>query len=140
MSGIGVLTPTQAWELLQSEPRSTLVDVRTSMEFEYVGHPPGAAHVPWQESPHWQIDPRFTDKVRAMLRERYGSEVDIEQLPVLTLCRSGMRSHAAAETLAEAGFRKVYNIAEGFEGDRDGEKHRGTINGWRYHNLPWEQG
>jgi len=59
---------------------------------------------------------------------------------VLAICRSGKRSHVAAEHLREQGFREGYNVVEGFEGDLDTRRHRSTINGWRFHNLPWEQG
>jgi rhodanese-related sulfurtransferase len=46
---------------------------------------------------------------------------------------------AAARALAAAGFTRLYNVAEGFEGDRDADSHRGALGGWRYHGLPWEQ-
>ena len=55
------------------------------------------------------------------------------------LCRSGVRSLAAGKKLAEHGYTDVTNIAEGFEGDKDAHNHRGHVNGWRYHGLPWEQ-
>ena len=133
------VTPPEAWDILQSSPEAALLDVRTSMEFEYVGHPVSAINVPWQEAPDWSVNKDFADMVRKTLSTKMGPEVDIELLPVLTICRSGKRSLAAAETLLKSGFKKVYNIEQGFEGDRDGAKHRNTINGWRHHNLPWEQ-
>ena len=58
---------------------------------------------------------------------------------VLTLCRSGKRSMLAATLLEEQGYKDTVNIAEGFEGDPDGNRHRGNLNGWRFHGLPWEQ-
>jgi rhodanese-related sulfurtransferase len=58
---------------------------------------------------------------------------------VLFLCRSGVRSHHAAETAARAGFGRAYNVLEGFEGDLDVERHRGATGGWRFHGLPWIQ-
>ena len=60
--------------------------------------------------------------------------------PVMLLCRSGARSRAAAIALTEAGFAQAFNIAGGFEGDADGEGHRGNRNGWKAENLPWRQG
>ncbi len=126
----------EAAEILRQAPDAVLVDVRTTMEFEYVGHPLGAVHIPWMEAPEWRVLPEFAERVRALLRERGRSE----SAPVLTLCRSGKRSRAAAECLATAGFPEVYNISDGFEGDRDGHKHRSSINGWRQQGLPWEQG
>ncbi len=133
------LTPPEAWEILQTSADAVLLDVRTSMEFDYVGHPMNAINIPWQEAPDWEIKTDFVDMVRKTLASRTEGNRDIETLPVLTICRSGKRSLAAAEALSKSGFRNVYNIEEGFEGDRDGAKHRSTINGWRFHNLPWEQ-
>lgn len=107
------------------------------MEFEYIGHPVGAIHVPLMEAPAWQTDPDFTGKVREALHSR--CDRDPEDLTIMALCRSGKRSESAAELLIAAGFRSVYNVIEGFEGDRDENKHRSTINGWRFHGLPWKQ-
>jgi rhodanese-related sulfurtransferase len=133
------ITPPEAWEILQTSPEAVLLDVRTSMEFEYVGHPMNAINIPWQEAPDWTVNLDFVEKVRKTLAARMGPEADIEALPILTICRSGKRSLTAAEILLKSGFRNVYNIEQGFEGDRDGAKHRSTINGWRHQNLPWEQ-
>jgi rhodanese-related sulfurtransferase len=60
--------------------------------------------------------------------------------PVLLLCRSGARSRAAAMALTAAGFEKAFNVAGGFEGDADGQGHRGNRNGWKASGLPWRQG
>lgn len=132
------LNPPEAWEILESDPDAILIDVRTSMEFEYVGHPLNSVNIPWMEAPDWQVDTGFVNKVRELLSHRPISK-DTEEVPILAICRSGKRSEAAAKALRAEGFRNVYNVTEGFEGDRDGEKHRSRINGWRYHNLPWEQ-
>ncbi|MDX1519033.1 MAG: rhodanese-like domain-containing protein [Gammaproteobacteria bacterium] len=135
---VNEVNPPEAWEILQTDPSAILIDVRTSMEFEYVGHPLNAVNIPWMEAPDWQVDPAFSNKVRELLKHR-PVDKDIEEVPVLAICRSGKRSEAAARCLMEDGFKQVYNVSEGFEGDRDGQKHRSHINGWRYHNLPWEQ-
>jgi rhodanese-related sulfurtransferase len=55
------------------------------------------------------------------------------------LCRSGVRSVAAARRATELGV-EAYNILEGFEGDADAEGHRGHKGGWRLRGLPWRQG
>lgn len=136
---VKAISPSEAWEILQSNMDATLVDVRTSMEFEYVGHPINAVNIPWKEAPDWSVNRNFVEQVRQVLVNKNGSSEGIEDLPVLTICRSGKRSLAAAEELGRNGFKQLYNIDEGFEGDRDGAKHRSTINGWRYQNLPWEQ-
>lgn len=136
---IDEVTPPEAWEMLAKEPRAVLLDVRSRVEFEYVGHPPGAINIPWKDAPDWQVDTAFVDKVRAALAGLYSDTERREDLTLLMLCRSGARSRSAGEALLEQGFARVYNVAEGFEGDRDDNNHRNTINGWRVHGLPWEQ-
>ena len=128
------IPPTRAWEILNSDSEAVLLDVRSSMEYDYVGHPPDAVLVPWKEPPDWEIDPGFVEKVRRALG------AGAEKKTILCLCRSGARSRSAGERLLENGFRRVLNVAEGFEGDKDENLHRGNINGWRFHGLPWEQG
>jgi rhodanese-related sulfurtransferase len=59
--------------------------------------------------------------------------------PLLFLCRSGGRSHAAAAALAAAGFTRCYNVLEGFEGDKDASGQRNRVGGWRAAGLPWQQ-
>jgi rhodanese-related sulfurtransferase len=133
---IGRRTPPEAWKILNEESGAILLDVRSKVEYDYVGHPPGAVHVAWKEYPDWKQNPGFVNDVRAALNERGG---DDPSRPILAICRSGARSLAAAKALANAGYQRLYNVEEGFEGDKDGNAHRGTINGWRFHGLPWEQ-
>ena len=57
----------------------------------------------------------------------------------LLICRSGARSAAAASALTAAGYENCWNVAQGFEGDRDGEGHRGTVGGWKAVGPPWVQ-
>jgi rhodanese-related sulfurtransferase len=57
---------------------------------------------------------------------------------LVLLCRSGVRSIAAAQRATELGVQ-AYNILEGFEGDPDAQAHRGFKGGWRYRGLPWQQ-
>lgn len=131
------IDPTAAWEILQADPSAVLIDVRTKMEYDYVGHPPIALHVFWAEWPDWTVNPNFVAEVKALLQARPG-QLSLST-PVLTLCRSGTRSLAAGQLLADAGFAQVYNVDEGFEGERDLNKHRNAVNGWRARGLPWEQ-
>ncbi len=55
------------------------------------------------------------------------------------ICRSGVRSLAAAEAARDAGFPHVYNVADGFEGPIDANGHRGQAAGWKADGLPWIQ-
>ena len=134
---IKTITPPEAWDKLQNQSDTVLLDVRTTMEFQYIGHPIDAIHVPLMEAPAWQTDEEFSAKVKQALENI--SSTAPEDLNILAMCRSGKRSEAAAELLTTAGFNSVINIIEGFEGDRDDDKHRCTINGWKFHGLPWEQ-
>lgn len=128
--------PSEASDILGSEDGAVLIDVRSKVEFDYVGHPAGALHVPWKEFPDWNENPRFVDEVRAALAQAGG---DDPARPILAICRSGARSMAAAKALAAAGYERLYNVEEGFEGDKDDAGHRNTVNGWRARGLPWEQ-
>ena len=125
----GALTPAEAHALLQAGAK--LVDVRTRPELMYVGRVPGSVLVEWQTYPGNAPNPGFVAQLAAAVEP--GDTL-------MFLCRSGVRSHAAAATAAEAGWRDSYNVLEGFEGDRDAEQHRGTVNGWRKAGLPWVQG
>lgn len=126
------LTPQASWELLQQNPAAVMVDVRTQMEHIYVGHPIGAVHIPWKEAPSWETNPHFVAQVAKLVPEM--------DRPILLLCRSGQRSLAAAQALEKAGYQHLINIADGFEGQLDANKHRNTLGGWRFCGLPWEQG
>lgn len=123
----GALTPPEAWQLLQ-QGAAQLVDVRTAPEFKFVGHVPSTVNVEWFGS--GPALPAFVDQLRAAAAK---------DKPLLLICRSGGRSHAAAAAATAAGFERVYNVLEGFEGKLDVEKRRGLIDGWRWHGLPWEQ-
>lgn len=125
------LNPKQSWELMKGNDSAVLVDVRTKMEHSFIGHPPGAMHIPWKESPDWQLNPHFVEQVKQLAPD--------PDAPILLLCRSGQRSQDAALALEAAGYRHLVNIVEGFEGPLDEHKHRGTLGGWRFHGLPWEQ-
>lgn len=132
------ITPPEACEILQSNPDAVLLDVRSRMEFDYVGHAPDAVFVSLKEPPAWETDADFVDKVRAALQDKRPDKTP-EDLTILVLCRSGARSMTAAEALTNSGFKEAINVAEGFEGDKDENNHRNTINGWRFHGLPWVQ-
>ena len=133
------LTAKQAWQLLQEEPRAVLVDIRSTMEFLFVGHPASALHVPWIDEPEWTVNPHFVTDVRKVMLGGATAHGDIDGAPVILICRSGKRSIDAGSALLEAGFSRVYHVDEGFEGELDENHHRGSLGGWRYHGLPWEQ-
>ena len=125
------LNPKQCWTLLQDNPEAVMVDVRTSIEHTFVGHPPGSVHIAWKEFPGMQLNSSFVEQVKQVVPDK--------NVPVLLLCRSGQRSLDAANALEAEGYRHLVNILEGFEGPPDEHKHRGNLGGWRFHGLPWEQ-
>jgi rhodanese-related sulfurtransferase len=137
----GDVVPEQAWELLRSNPKAQLVDVRTRAEWTFVGVPDLSSlgrdlqKVEWQMFPDMSPNADFVQNVAERLR---GSGADAET-PVLFLCRSGVRSRAAAIAMTAAGFNVALNVAGGFEGDVDSTGHRGSVNGWKAARLPWRQ-
>jgi rhodanese-related sulfurtransferase len=56
------------------------------------------------------------------------------------ICRSGARSRMAAEAMANVGYRRCRNVADGFEGPLDADRHRGQVAGWKAAGLAWAQG
>jgi rhodanese-related sulfurtransferase len=124
----GALLPSEAHQLMQAGAK--LVDVRTKPEVLYVGRVPGAAAIEWQTYPGNTPNPEFIGELAA---------VAPKDQPVMFLCRSGARSHSAAEAAMRAGWKETYNVLEGFEGDKDAQGHRGTVGGWRKACLPWGQ-
>ncbi len=132
------LTPCEAYELLQQVPSALLVDIRSNMEFLFVGHPKGAMHVPWIDEPDWCVNPDFEKEIRQLMLGGICEQGE-NSPPIILICRSGKRTIDAGHVLIDAGFHNVCHISEGFEGERDAEYHRSTTGGWRYHGLPWEQ-
>ncbi len=115
-----------AWQWGQSG-QAVLVDVRTHAERAWVGQVPGAVPVEWKQWPGMAHNPDFDEQLQAAVPA--GGKV-------VLLCRSGVRSVAAATRAAQLGI-EAYNILEGFEGDADVNGHRGNIGGWRKQGLPW---
>ncbi len=132
------LDPKAAFQFMVDNPRSVLVDVRSSMEFLFVGHPKGAIHIPWMDEPDWVVNIRFGQQVRKLMLGGVCNG-DGGHAPVVLICRSGRRSRDAGNLLLDQGFDEVYNIEQGFEGNLDDNHQRSTLDGWRYHGLPWEQ-
>lgn len=137
ITGLVSLSPPDAFALLKTEPSAALIDIRSSMEFLFVGHPVGATHIAWIDEPDWEINPNFAKEVLATA-EKKAPDNPLNTAIVL-ICRSGVRTIKAAKVLLDFGFTQVIQVAEGFEGDRDDKHQRSTVGGWRYHHLPWEQ-
>jgi rhodanese-related sulfurtransferase len=138
------LTAQQAFEKWQSAPEKvTVLDVRTPEEYLFIGHAEMAWNVPLAaQTFEWDAArkqfpmrplPDFVERVRKIANP---------DDTLLVMCRSGGRSAAAVNLLASAGFKNVYNITDGFEGDSvkdPGSVFNGQrmVNGWRNSGLPW---
>ena len=137
----GDVTAREAWDLLKTSQDATLVDVRTRAEWSFVGVPDltdlgkEVVFIEWQSFPERERNPQFVDALTAELKRR-GVDPDA---PLLFICRSGGRSASAARAVTASGRGQCYNVAGGFEGGLDGERHRGRRSGWKAENLPWVQ-
>ncbi len=128
----GDVSPQLAWQWVQAG-EAVLVDVRSDAEREWVGFVPDAIAAAWKQWPGMTMNPAFDAAVQAAA----GAQGPTGK-KLLLLCRSGVRSIAAAKRATELGLQ-AYNILEGFEGDPDAQAHRGQKGGWRYQGLPWRQ-
>ena len=120
----GDISPADAWDILQKNPKAQLVDVRTTAEWNYVGLPDlssvgrEAALVEWQSFP----------SMRQLL---------LLVGDVLALAR--LAQAIALHGLGQDHRGRALVLAGGFEGDPDQERHRGNKNGWKATGLPWKQ-
>jgi len=129
----GDIPPTEAHQRLKANATAVLIDVRTQPEWTFVGVPQvdRLVRLSWQVYPTMDVNSNFAKDVEAM-----GLPKDTE---ILCICRSGARSASAATALTQAGFTNCWNVAQGFEGDKDASGHRAKMNGWKAAGLPWAQ-
>ena len=127
-----------AWESVKNLRNAALVDVRTQAEWNFVGVPDLSSAdkqpvlIEWQIFPTMELNKSFADMIIAATPDK--------SAPIYFLCRSGARSKSAAISMTQAGYKKCYNIAQGFEGPHDRKQHRGCVDGWKACGLPWVQG
>lgn len=140
---IAEVDPTEAWSLLETDKDAVLIDVRSQAEWTFVGSPDlsslgkTALQIEWKRFPGMEQNADFL----GMLTQELGGSAPSK---LLFLCRSGGRSLSAAQAVAQSFVRSgqpvtCLNVAEGFEGDLDAEKHRGKLSGWKARDLPWRQ-
>lgn len=118
----GDVTPREAWYLF-AHGDALLIDVRSAEELNTVGYVPDSLHVAWATGNPLERNPNFVRELQSK-----ADKLDV----ILFLCRSGRRSVAAAEAVSRLGFKNVFNITEGFEGEP------GQESGWRAHGLTWK--
>jgi len=137
MAGIPDISPSETWQALSEDPEAVLIDVRTDAEWNFVGLPDLATLdkqpllIPWQLYPSMQVNGQFVDALR---RAGLGAGNKL-----FFICRSGVRSLAAAQAAQAGGFPHACNVADGFEGPVDAGGHRGQVAGWKADGLPWRQ-
>ena len=130
------------WTALDRDGAAQLIDVRTRAEWTYVGVPELAARgrqvvlAEWQSFPSNQVDSQFVER----LKEALNGSGSGQQTELFFMCRSGVRSLAAARAMTAAGFTRCRNVTGGFEGQLDPDRHRGRLAGWKAAGLPWVQG
>jgi len=133
----------------QNASKILFLDVRTPSEVNFLGMPTQVdANVPYMREPDFPVwdsakatfklepNPDFITEVRRRLAAKHLAPTDA----VVLICRSGDRSAAAANLLTEAGFKNVYSVVDGYEGDlaADGPNAgRRAVNGWKNAGLPW---
>jgi len=144
------LTAKQAYDMVKKDHSKTLfVDVRTRSEVNFLGMPTLAdANVPYMEMNEWyawnekkksfklDVNSAFEKNIATRLKQKSLSKSD----PVILMCRSGSRSAKAANLLASMGYKNVYTVIDGYEGDKvkTGEfKGMRMKNGWKQAGLPW---
>ena len=137
MTYAGDVTPQDAYAALAADEDAVLVDVRTTAEWSYVGLPDlsgigkRVVCVEWQRFPDGAVNGDFVDQLQ---------DVGLpDGAPIYFLCRSGVRSVAAAEAATAAGLGPAYNVLDGFEGPHDDQGHR-SVAGWKNSDIPWRQG
>ncbi|AYQ57690.1 rhodanese domain-containing protein [Bathymodiolus thermophilus thioautotrophic gill symbiont] len=136
MKAVSKLSPKEAYEKIQADKGVLFLDVRSCVEYKFVGHPLEVILLPWMDEPEWDVNPRFCHAVSTLLANR-PSSLEVE---IILICRSGNRSLEAGNALIKKGFKNVSHITTGFEGTLDALTQRGNLDGWRYDDLPWEQG
>lgn len=140
---ISEVGPKDAWDILEKNHSAVLIDVRSKAEWTFVGLPDlgplgkNAIQIEWKVFPGMEDNPDFLPELARHIGESAPSMM-------LFLCRSGGRSLSAAKAVAQSYAQTgqlvtCVNVAEGFEGDLNAEKHRGTLSGWKARGLPWRQ-
>lgn len=129
------------WDRLAASPNAVLIDVRTRAEWSYVGLADLSSLgkqpvlVEWLTFPDNRVNPAFVDELTRQL-DALGAD---QSADLYFICRSGVRSRSAAQAMAAAGYGSCHNVADGFEGAIDDERHRGKRSGWKAEGLPWAQ-
>ena len=120
-----------------------IVDCRTQEEYVFIGHSAMAYNIPsklWTGK--WNEEKKDYDLQDNPDFEAYAKKKFALSDSIFVMCRSGHRSASSVNRLTKAGFTNVYNITDGFEGDKikDEESYlngKRMKNGWKNSGAPW---
>ena len=129
------ITSNEAWSLLKDNPETVLLDVRSMVEWAYVGIPDLASINKDVVTIEWS---KMTGQPNAAFSKQLEQAIPKDK-KLLVICRAGVRSHAACQAAEQLGYTDVYNIEDGFDGALDENGHRKSISGWCASGLPWSQ-
>ncbi|MCC8399033.1 MAG: palindromic element RPE2 domain-containing protein [Rickettsia endosymbiont of Platyusa sonomae] len=151
----------KAYKLLEIDNNNMIIDVRTAEEWQQVGIPKldkdKIIFISWRLLPNMSLNNEFKNQLMSKISNivnsgEFGARSDgampisnrratSDDVPnfssidynykLLFLCRSGGRSHEAAQFASTLGYKECYNIIDGFEGGTNGA-------GWKQNNLPWQ--
>jgi rhodanese-related sulfurtransferase len=142
------LTAKEAYEMVKADPAKVLfVDTRTPEELYFVGYTDmidkniPIAYVDYTKIKEKKGKAKFASKMNSKFAQQIEEALKAKGLTkedkIILMCRSGSRSATAAKILAKAGYKNVYTVVDGFEGDKDKQTHKRTVNGWKNAGLPW---
>jgi len=142
------VTAVEAHELAKTN-KVLFIDVRSRAEVNFLGMPTIAdANIPYMDLTEWydwndkknsfkmDVNSHFQAHLEKRLKEKGLDRTS----QIVLMCRSGSRSAKAANLLADLGYKNVYTVIDGYEGDKAkvGElKGQRVVNGWRNAKLPW---
>ncbi len=138
------ITAEQAYQRWKINPeRIKVLDVRTPEEYAYVGHAPMAVNVPlFFMSYKYDAKKKWASLIR---NEDFFDEIKTKLSTddtIFVMRRSGGRGAKACNIFAKNDYKHVYNIIDGFEGDKvkDVESYnygKRILNGWKNSHAPW---
>ena len=125
---VSEINSTSAFKTLGKRRNSFLIDVRSSIEWEQSGVPDlfQIGKKPFFIEWPILINEDFIKEFNLILSKNFKQSDHI-----FFICRSGIRSRHAANLSSNFGYSNVFNIIDGFEGNKF------NYYGWKGNNLPW---
>lgn len=141
------LTAKEAHDMVKKDPSKVLfVDVRTPAELYFVGYPDmidiniPTSYIDYTKFKEKKNKVKFASHKNEKILQQLEAALKAKKLTkdsdIILICRSGSRTGRLATILNDSGYKKVYTVIDGFEGDKD-KNHKRTVNGWKNAGLPW---